>query len=714
MPALLDSSYTALPSNLCDGSARRGTTRTRRKSAMIMCHKVEASKRTSHSRSGRSSTGSRIHNMDSSNHENEESSASASAKNSSHVREVRSNDVTDDQLNRIQALCGGSSRHNLHEDGSSRRLRRTSENSNSSRSSRSFSTSTRSRRTSEVDTILELTEMELKTSNTSTGAAEKRDSIRSTRTASRSLGRKSRPTSRVCPVPELRPCPVEDLSLPLLAVKAVPKPGPLERSQTCPTKTATKPTIKKERSRRGSVPPSVGRKASVSSGTEVMPTSSAPASKDKKKAKRGKSLPASTTRTKATSSSAKAERPQKKEKKGRESLSSATGSSKANTSARTLSTAASTTVTRKSHSSHKRTKKTMEAKARKYDEEDDLSPESFNSSLPDLQDYSIPGTDTRGSFSSSVSSSFTTLPKEVFSMEEPTRDSNIETPASSLKVRFSPKIDMIPSNKAVSSTILWYSKQDLHMLVSHELRINMRCSEERTTKESSHACWRGLEHIRDNYNKALRIACHVRSVLQAQEELQNQQLQQQCHNSSSTKAKLVNMERQLARRSVAETKADRVNANAIAMRDACEVQAERARVAAECVRNHRSWTNGGMDGSSTFFSLRESRSSSMPFAMDDDDEEERRRRSSKSSRSVRSSSISRMKHMVSPGKQKKRRSTSVPKQDKSNNDDSFTNTRLKKSCAMSLALMSDSKSTRRQRSSASRCTAPTATRSKAA
>jgi len=271
---------------------------------------------------------------------------------------------------------------------------------------------------------------------------------------------------------------------------------------------------------------------------------------------------------------------------------------------------------------------------------------------------------------------------------------------------------MIPSNKAVSSTILWYSKQDLHMLVSHELRINMRCSEERTTKESPHACWRGLEHIRDNYNKALRIACHVRSVLQAQEELQNQQLQQQCHNSSSTKAKLVNMERQLARRSVAETKADRVNANAIAMRDACEVQAERARVAAECVRHHQSWTNGGMDGSSTSFSLRESRSSSMPFAMDD--EEERRRRSSKSSRSVRSSSISRMKHMASPGKQKKRRSTSVPKQDKSNNEDSFTNTRLKKSCAMSLALMSDSKSTRRQRSSASRCTAPTATRSKAA
>ncbi|CAB9523794.1 expressed unknown protein [Seminavis robusta] len=77
-------------------------------------------------------------------------------------------------------------------------------------------------------------------------------------------------------------------------------------------------------------------------------------------------------------------------------------------------------------------------------------------------------------------------------------------------------------------TTKFYSKEDLQMLLSHEISISTRLADSKHRKNvnfGQHCCWRGFEHIKLKYNKAERNQTHVRMVLHAQHQLAQQSIQ---------------------------------------------------------------------------------------------------------------------------------------------------------------------------------------------
>jgi hypothetical protein len=75
----------------------------------------------------------------------------------------------------------------------------------------------------------------------------------------------------------------------------------------------------------------------------------------------------------------------------------------------------------------------------------------------------------------------------------------------------------------------WYTKEDLSMLLNHEISITWRSASNQSmenaavTGKTLHCCWRGFEHIRLQYNKTERNQAHVMYILTAQEMLKQTQ-----------------------------------------------------------------------------------------------------------------------------------------------------------------------------------------------
>jgi hypothetical protein len=91
-------------------------------------------------------------------------------------------------------------------------------------------------------------------------------------------------------------------------------------------------------------------------------------------------------------------------------------------------------------------------------------------------------------------------------------------------VSFGGETPMIIGDKQDPSTI-WYSKEDLSMLLNHEVSISWRSATNKSNPNKAvgktmHCGWRGLEHIRLLYNKAERNSDHVAFLLAAQGMLQ--------------------------------------------------------------------------------------------------------------------------------------------------------------------------------------------------
>lgn len=67
-------------------------------------------------------------------------------------------------------------------------------------------------------------------------------------------------------------------------------------------------------------------------------------------------------------------------------------------------------------------------------------------------------------------------------------------------------------------SVFWYSKQDLKMLIDHELTTLMRSN---GTKHSLHCCSRGVEKLLKGENKELKIAKYVLQVLKMQQDIRS-------------------------------------------------------------------------------------------------------------------------------------------------------------------------------------------------
>lgn len=62
--------------------------------------------------------------------------------------------------------------------------------------------------------------------------------------------------------------------------------------------------------------------------------------------------------------------------------------------------------------------------------------------------------------------------------------------------------------------VMWYSKECLARLIDHDIQVNQRTSA--SNKKGLYCCWRGLEHIQKQENKAQKIHTHIQKVLAGQ------------------------------------------------------------------------------------------------------------------------------------------------------------------------------------------------------
>lgn len=133
-----------------------------------------------------------------------------------------------------------------------------------------------------------------------------------------------------------------------------------------------------------------------------------------------------------------------------------------------------------------------------------------------------------------------------------------------LKVTFGGERARIIEEDKCPLSVKWYSKEDLKMLLDHEMSIAQRALER--SQKSLHCCWRGLEHIQQCVDKAEHVTQHVLSVLVIHHDLKKQ--------VESGKVLKKSPEEMLRLRSKQMTKEDRKLAYKNGIQDASEATAQ--------------------------------------------------------------------------------------------------------------------------------------------
>jgi hypothetical protein len=166
-----------------------------------------------------------------------------------------------------------------------------------------------------------------------------------------------------------------------------------------------------------------------------------------------------------------------------------------------------------------------------------------------------------------------TDPTPVSEKKKPSKKQAAPTPVAAApatknkrKVQFGafvsiPPPEINPKAKPIKDSDIWYSKEDLKTLMDYEVQISMRG---RTGKHSTRCCTRGIEHLLEGRNVGAKVQQYVRTVLQQQTTLKEENLE------AADRAK------QLRTFCQYFTKEDRKRATKMGFQDASEVSLQRA------------------------------------------------------------------------------------------------------------------------------------------